>query len=516
MKSESKERKNNRLKWSSRSIILTMAVLAGSTLISVGFDRISFSESTIILAYLLGVLLVASRTVGYVYGILTSVVGVLSFNYFFTAPRFSLSVHDPQYIVTFVIMLIVALTTSTLTARVKQEAELASLREKRASMLYQISQSMLKTQGVQEIYPLVVQQLEMLFGFPAVLFFPDNSRHLIRIQGAGEAEQETAQKEHEIADRAFRTGTTEGGGPAVGTGISGCYVPVTGQNRVLGVILIACPEGVQLEAEQITLLEAVAAQVALAVEREKVLEAEQNSRMEIERERLRNTLLRSISHDLRTPLTGIAGATGTILDNYDHLDDDIKKRLLEGMGEDVQWLIRLVENLLSMTRLEAGKPDIRTRQEAVEEVVAEAVAQVKKRAAHHRISVKMPKELIMAPMDGNLIEQVLINLMDNGIKYTPEGSEIQVRVETAGKKVWFEVADNGNGIAEADMGHLFDLFYTGGNTSPEARKGSGLGLAICQSIIHAHQGEIFAGNRPEGGAVFRFSIPYDPQEASHE
>lgn len=513
MKAEPRDRKKLYSEQTSRNIFLVIGSLAASTVISAGFDRIGFSESTIILMYLLGVLLVASRTAGYLYGILASVVGVLSFNYFFTAPRFSLSVHDPQYIVTFVIMLIVALTTSALTARVKQQAELSSLREQRANMLYRISQDMLKTQGVQEIYLLTLQQLEILFGFPAALFFPDESRYLVRLQGAGAAGKEMNPREHDIAERVFRTGTTEEAGRAAG---SGCYVPVIGQNRVLGVLLIACPEEAPLEAEQITLLEAVAAQAALAIEREKVLEAEQSSRMEIERERLRNTLLRSISHDLRTPLTGIAGATSTILDNYDHLDDGIKKRLLEGMGEDVQWLIRLVENLLSMTRLEAGKPDIRTRLEAVEEVVAEAVAQVKKRSGQHRISVKMPKELIMVPMDGNLIEQVLINLMDNGIKYTPEGSEIQVRVEMAGEKVWFEVADNGNGIAEADMPHLFNLFYTGGNASPEARKGSGLGLAICQSIIHAHHGEIFAGNRPDGGAVFRFSIPYDPQEASHE
>lgn len=510
MKTEPRDRRKMNLERIRNSIYLMIGILAASTLISVGFERIGFSESTIILMYLLGVLLVASRTVGYAYGILASVIGVLSFNYFFTAPRFSLSVHDPQYIVTFAIMLIVALTTSALTARVKQQAELSSLREKRANMLYRISQSMLKTQGVQEIYLLTLEQLKILFGFPAALFFPDTNRNLVRLQDPTVPGNEPDPKEHELAERVFRTGTTEAFSPF------GAYVPIIGQNRILGVILIQCPEEAPLEAEQMTLLEAVAAQGALAVEREKVLEAEQTSRMEIERERFRNTLLRSISHDLRTPLTGIAGATSTILDNYEHLDDGIKKRLLEGMGEDVQWLIRLVENLLSMTRLEAGKPDIRTRLEAVEEVVAEAVAQVKKRSGQHRISVSMPKELIMAPMDGNLIEQVLINLMDNGIKYTPEGSEIQVRVEKAERKVWFEVSDTGNGIAEADMPHLFNLFYTGGNTSPEARKGSGLGLAICQSIILAHHGEIFAGNRPDGGAIFRFSIPYDPQEVLHE
>ncbi len=485
----------------------TLAIMTASTLISLIFDRIGFSESTIILMNLLGVLVVASQTIGYFYGIFASVIGVLSVNFFFTAPRFSLWVHDPQYIVTFTIMLIVALMTSTLTARVKQQAELSSLRENRTNMLYQISQSMLKTQGVYEIYPLVIMQLENLFGFPVHLYFPEDKGKLIRIRTGEDTSQDHSQEADETAERIFRTGATMGHGLAAVASHSGCYVPVIGQSRILGVIAIACPEGTQMDAEQVTLLEAVAAQVALAVEREKVLEAEQSSKMEIERERLRNTLLRSISHDLRTPLTGIAGATNTILDNYSYLDDSTKIKLLEGMSEDAQWLIRLVENLLSMTRLEAGKPDVGKRLEAVEEVVAESVAQVRKRSGNHRITVKMPKDLIMIPMDGNLIEQALINLMDNGIKYTPAGSEIQVSVEQIGQWIWFEVADNGNGIDDADMPHLFDLFYTGSNARSEARRGSGLGLAICQSIVHAHQGEILANNRLGGGAVFRFSIP---------
>lgn len=496
---------------------LTLSIMALSTLVSVAFESIGFSESTIVMMYLLGVLVVASQTLGSVYGITASVIGVLSFNYFFTAPRFSFTVHDPQYLVTFTVMLAVALVTSTLTARVKQQAELSSLRETRTNMLYQISQSMLKTKGVQEIHLLVLQQLKELFGYPAALYFPDNTRTLMRVTKGKDSDADFDTDCESIAERVFKTGTSAGAGLTVVTNHSGCYVPVIGQSRILGVMVIQCPSNTMMEPEQVTLLEAVAAQVALAIEREKVLETEQSSKMEIERERLRNTLLRSISHDLRTPLTGIAGAASTILENYNHLDDGTKKKLLEGMGEDVQWLIRLVENLLSMTRLEAGKPDVRKRPEAVEEVVAEALAQIRKRAGSRRISVKMPKDLIMIPMDGNLIEQVLINLMDNAIKYTPENAEISVRIEPVGQQISFEVSDNGGGISDEDMPHLFNLFYTGGNTRPEARKGSGLGLAICQAIIHAHQGEITAGNRPDGGAVFRFTIPAEEsEEATHE
>lgn len=517
MSGESGERSKINSKRILANGIWTVGSMTVITLISLGFDWIGFSEATIVLMYLLGVLMVASRTAGYVYGISASLIGVLLFNYFFTAPRLSLSVHDPQYLVTFFVMLIVAIVTSTLTARVKQQAELSSVREKRTSMLYQISQSMLKTKGVQDIYPLIIGQLEGLFNFPACLYFPDDKRMLVRIPLREAKDGTLDSEEHEIAERVFRTGTASGPGLAMVTNNSGWFVPVIGQSRILGVIVIVCPPGSTINEEQVTLLEAVAAQVALAVEREKVLETEQSSKMEIERERLRNTLLRSISHDLRTPLTGIAGATSTILDNYDHLDDETKRKLLDGMGEDVQWLIRLVENLLSMTRLEAGIPVVKKHLEAVEEVVAEAVAQVRKRAGDHRISVKMPKDLILIPMDGNLIEQVLVNLMDNAIKYTPAGAEIRLEVELSGHHIWFEVLDNGYGISDVDMPHLFDLFYTGANVRSETRRGSGLGLAICQSIVRAHNGEIVAGNRPDGGAIFQFSIPVSiPEEAAHE
>ncbi len=515
MESETVKKHKTRQAFIVNNIIWTIGSISASILISLAFDRIGFSEATIIMTFLLGVLLVAASTDGYVYGIFASIIGVLAFNYYFTEPRYSLMVHDPQYIVTFAIMMVVALMTSTLTARVKRQADFSAMQTKRSEMLYHISQSMLKTQGVQEVYQLVIQHVERLFGCPVSLYFPDDHHIISKFGGTAEENEWINSQEAKIAGWVFRTGTAAGTGLETYPKLHGYFIPIIGQSRVLGVIGIDYPDESRLDKEQIALFEGVAAQAALALEREKVLEEQQQSKMEMERERLRNTLLRAISHDLRTPLTAISGAAGTILANYDDLDDGIKKNLLEGIGEDVQWLIRLVENLLSMTRIESGKPDIRKTSEAVEEVVAEAVAQVKKRSGDHRISVRMPADLIMIPMDGNLIEQVLINLMENAVKYTPAGSEIQVRVERAGKYVQFEVMDNGKGISEKDMPHLFNLFYTGENAFTDARKGSGLGLAICRSIVRAHGGEIVADNHHDGGAVFRFTIPIESSEEAH-
>lgn len=491
---------------------VSSAIMLSATLGGILFERVGFSESTVILVFLLGIILVSVRTLGFVYGIAASIYGVLAFNYFFTEPRYSLTVHDPQYLITFLVMLIVALITSTLTARVKSQVELSLLREARTTVLYQISQDLLMSKGIQEIYTVVIHQLKRLFGLPAFAYIPDHKGALIPVNAKGGGGDPSGENELLLAEQVFRTGTAMGCQQRPQAGLKGCYIPVVGQSRVLGVIGVARHDSEIMASEQVALLDAVAAQIALAVEREKILEAEQAARLEVDRERFRNTLLQSISHDLRTPLTGIAGAAATILDNYDQLDDVIKKRLLEGMGDDVQWLIRLVENLLSMTRLEAGMPNLRIRPEAVEEVVAEAVVQVRKRSPNHRILVDLPEELLMVPMDGNLIEQVLINLLDNAVKYTVADSEIHMRVYKDGRSVWFEVTDNGLGIPEKDLPHLFDLFYTGSNAAPEVRRGSGLGLTICQAVISAHHGEIFAFNRTEGGAGFRFRIPVSELE----
>ena len=306
----------------------------------------------------------------------------------------------------------------------------------------------------------------------------------------------------------FQSGMASGAGRELFSGCGAYYLPVVGSSGVLGVIGIAFHNHLTLSESQKVFLDAIAAQIALALERERLYEKQQRTKLEIERERLRGDLLRSVSHDLRTPLTSVLGSVGTLIDNYDALDDAVRKEFLADVYGEAEWLSTLVENVLSLTRLESGRVKLQKQPEAVEEIVAEAVSRVSRRAGNHRIAIDIPGELFLVPMDGTLIEQVLVNLLDNAIQHTPEAADIRIVVWREGGVAVFEVRDRGHGIAAEDLPLLFDRFITRHTTGTE-RKGAGLGLSICKSIVEAHGGSIRAQNDPAGGAVFRFTLPLE-------
>jgi two-component system sensor histidine kinase KdpD len=314
-------------------------------------------------------------------------------------------------------------------------------------------------------------------------------------------------REIQVLSEIFKKSNPIGESTKVFVDSSTYYLPIKGQSGNLGIVGVTCSDNSLLSDEQKTLLEMVTTQIALAMDREKLSERQQKSTIEVESERMRGNLLRAMSHDLRTPLTGILGATATILDHGSVLEEAVKRGLLQGVYEDASWLIHSVENILSMTRMDEGGIKIKKNMEAVEEVVAEAVSRLKKLSTNHIIKINIPNELIMLPMDGMLIEQVLINLIDNAIKYTPFGTIIETKIEIEGEQVVFEVADNGQGILEENLPLIFNRFYTTATINNAGRHGTGLGLAICKSIITAHDGEITAFNNPSGGATFRFVLP---------
>lgn len=487
----------------------TFVIMVLSTLLAFLFRKIGFTEINIIMVYILGVLFVSVLTNGYLMGIVASIVSVLCFNYFFTEPRFTLSVYDTSYLITFPIILIVTLITSTLTTRIQQQAEMSSKREERTQMLYQISRSFLHVSGKESIVNNGIHYLASILKRSIVCYLLEQNAHLSPPYRSEENEHIKLlldQDEKVVVNWVFTKGQMAGAGTDIFSQAKALYMPINGQRTIVGVIGISCFDNV-LDTEQKFFLETVIAQMAIAIDRELLSEEKENSKLEIERERLRSNLLRAISHDLRTPLTGIAGASSTILENGDYLDKDTINELLKGIYDDAEWLTRLVENLLSMTRIDEGKLEVQKIFEAVEEVVAESVQHIQKRAADHIIKIKIPDNLIMVPMDGKLIEQVLINLIDNALKYTPKGSIIEIKVYQKEERVFFEVSDNGSGIPEKSIKYLFDRFFTLENKVKDARRGIGLGLAICKSIITAHGGTIEAYNKNDGGAAFRFMLP---------
>ncbi|MEA4898009.1 DUF4118 domain-containing protein [Bacillota bacterium Meth-B3] len=237
------------------------------------------------------------------------------------------------------------------------------------------------------------------------------------------------------------------------------------------------------------------------------IKQQEKVRRAAERERIRGDLLRAISHDLRTPLTSIVGASSAILENDEQIDAARRREMMGEIVEDAQWLIRMVENLLSITRIDGAVRRIRKLPEPVEEVVGEAVYKFNKHYPRSEVNVRVPDELLMVPMDALLIEQVLINLLENAVRHGRTTRNVSLCVRRTGDEALFEVADDGQGIPKELLGNLFEGGYAAGDRATDASRGMGIGLSVCMSIIVAHGGRMDAENRPEGGALFWFALP---------
>jgi two-component system, OmpR family, sensor histidine kinase KdpD len=477
--------------WNSGVMVMIMMLI---TLLSLFFRYIGITETNIIITFILGVLLVSKFTEGYLYGIISSIIGVLDFNFFFTVPYYSLAAYRPDYPVTFVIMLIAAIITSTSTTKVKKEASLSSFREKQTQILYQISKNLLQAPDVEQILEIGAKKIFESINHSVFITMLKSANGLSEPYILKTDENEQMFLNDDELRKTIQTNKSLETKNVI-------YFPIKGLDESLGVIGISCLNST-LTTEQKSFVEAISMQLALTMEREKISKKQQKAQVEMEREKLRGNLLRAVSHDLRTPLTGILGSTTTLLEHGETLERDMKRQLLVDIFEDSKWLIDSVENILSITRMDDGKVLIHKNIELVEEVVSEAVLRIKKTDIHHEIIITIPDEPIMIPMDGILIKQVLINLFDNAIIYTPHHSTIKVKVFLKDDFVYFEVMDNGNGIPDKNLPLIFDRFFT-----TSSRRGIGLGLAICKSIITAHGGVISAFNNENGGATFRFTLP---------
>lgn len=501
---------NKKFNLSFREILISSLIILASTLITLLIDNLGFSEADVIIIFILGVIIVNIKTRGYILGFICSIISVMLFNYLFIDPRYSFVFYDKSYLVTFPIMIVVTFIIGTLTNKIQIEAQNSLERENITQILYSISRKLLSATGTADVVGIGIKYLSRLLERTVICYLAQENKlstPFIYTATNGEKDRTLLNKEEEaVAYWTFLNNKESGAGTNTFYGAKGYYMPLKNHGKVLGVLGISCINR-PLNPKQKFIFETVASQIYIALDREVLAEIQKKSKLEIESERLRSNLLRSISHDLRSPLAGIKGAVSTIIETGDRISEETKEELIQGIYDDTEWLIRLIENLLSMTRFDGGNLKIKKSMELVEEVVYEAVQRTSKRFKDHTIRVTVPEDVIMAPMDGNLIEQVLINLFDNALKFTPKGSLIEAKVYENNKKIIFEVIDNGMGIEEEILPHIFDRFFTNGDKISDSRRGVGLGLAICKSIVEAHGGTITAHNKDKGGAVFRFNIP---------
>jgi two-component system sensor histidine kinase KdpD len=465
-----------------------------------------FELTNIAMVYLLAVVLIAARY-GRGPGVAASVLAVAAFDFFFVPPQLTFAVSDIEYLITFGIMLAVALIISNLTASVRLQAAVAGHRERRTALLYAMSRELAATRGQENMARAAVRHVGEVFDSQVVILLPDENG---RLEYPKTPSMPTSLRG---ADLAVAQWVQDHGEPAgLGTdtlpATEALYLPLKGTQANLGVlgVLPANPRRVLLP-EQLHLLETFAAQIALALERAQLAERAQRASIDAETEGVRNSLLASISHDLRTPLAVIAGASSSLAERGEKLAAEERKALAGSIYEQSQEMSQLVANVLEMTRLEAGGIAPQLEWHALGEIVGSALARLRDRLAGHAVTVDIPRGLPLVRVDAGLMEQVFVNLLENAAKYTPPGTPVHVSAVTYAGEAIVSVEDEGPGLPPGDEDALFGKFQRG---APEgAIGGVGLGLAICRAILKLHGGRIWADRRPKGGAAFRFALPLE-------
>jgi two-component system sensor histidine kinase KdpD len=466
----------------------------------------AFELVNIAMVYLLAVSLVAARF-GRGPAVTTSILAVATFDFFLVPPQLSFAVTDIQYLLTFAIMLVVALIISNLTASVRLQAAVAGHRERRTALLYAMSRELAATRGQENMARAAVRHVGEVFESQVVVLPPDANGKLSYPRAA------SIPSSLRGADLGVAQWVQDHGEPAgLGTdtlpAAEALYLPLKGTQTVLGVlgVLPANPRRVLLP-EQFHLLETFAAQIALALERAQLAEHAERASIDAETEGVRNALLASISHDLRTPLAVIAGASSSLAERGEKLPPEERKALAGSIYDQSKEMSQLVANVLEMTRLEAGGIAPALEWHALGEIVGSALARLRERLGAHAVTVDIPRGLPLVRVDAGLMEQVFVNLLENAAKYTPPGTAVHVSAVAYGGEMIVSVEDEGPGLPPGDEEALFGKFQRG---VPEGAVGGvGLGLAICRAILKLHGGRVWADRRPKGGAAFRFALPLE-------
>ncbi len=471
-----------------------------------------FGLANIIMVYLIEVVVVAIRC-GRGPSVLASVINVAVFDFFFVPPYFSFAVSDVQYLLTFAVMLVVALVISNLAVRIRQQAEMARYRERRTGVLYAMSRDLATHRGAGVLANLSAKHLRDVFDSQVAIFLANQDKRL-QLQRGEQLFFEFDPKEAGVAQWVFEHNERAGLGTDTLPGASALYLPLVGSASPIGVVAVRPAQpGLVLDQDQLHLLESLVNQTALAIERTRLSEEAQRAHVQAETERMRNAILSSVSHDLRTPLAAITGAASSLLDESGQIDRAARRELSRSIYEEAGRLDRLLKNLLDMMRIEAGAVQLKKEWHPLDEVVGSALARLEGRLRDHVIRTSFPADLPLVLVDGVLLEQILINLVENALKYAPKGSAIDLSASAGHREVIVEVADRGPGLPPGEESRIFDKFY---RAQPAREGGVGLGLTICRGIVEAHGGRIWAENRTGGGAAFRFAIPLPDQQPSVE
>lgn len=404
------------------------------------------------------------------------------FNYLFTQPIHSLAISNTQDIVLMIFFLTASLISSTMTSKLQYQTEISKSNERTARLLYEIAKGFFNVTGNENIILRGINYIKEYVGYDCYVKL-NNEAKIYSSEGI--PDYEDIKKEHIL------------------------LIPIKGVAKQRGDVQLVNVNS-PLSDEQDMIVKTIVYQMAIVLDREFVYEERQKIKIDMERERLKSTLLRSISHDIRTPLTGIKGASELILDSYDSLDGETVKKLASDIYDESTWLMMTVQNILDMTRINEGRLSITKNFEAVDDIVNQTLTVVSKIASSGRLHVSIPDEIVLLSVDGRLIVQVLVNLLDNACKYAGENAEVNLKAYRKEDSFIFEVSDNGEGINPSIINKIFDGFVTHQkNNVADGCLGVGLGLMICKEIVNAHNGTITAENLKNGGAAFKVKLPLE-------
>lgn len=507
--------------WNGRDYWQTGLVVGVCGLIGWGIGAARLSETNIVMVFLLGVAFVAAR-LGRGPAIAASVASVLVFDFCFVPPQFTFAVADAQYVLTFVVMLTIGLLISALTVRVRQQLLLSRQQEQRTAALFRLTRQLSELVGSDFLLQTAGRHLSEMFAGEVVIYLwseanspltplPEGARGThsrLELRFGQQTSIAAVPVNAVVAEWVTEHSQIAGAGTDTLPNATALFVPLVGSQRTVGAVGVKPSDaGRFLDPEQRRLLETCASLIALAIERDQsVLEAQQ-AQVQVETEQLRNSLLSSVSHDLRTPLAAMAGAATSLMSNASQLSEASRRELLQSIVDESQRLSRLVDNLLDMTRLESGGVRVNREWQVLEEIVGSALHHLRELLARHTVTTRLPADLPLLSVDGVLFEQVFVNLLENAARYTPTGSVIEVTARPIPTGIEIHVSDNGPGLPPGTESQVFEKFVRGDATSPDSRRGVGLGLAICRGIVQAHGGSIAARNRPEGGAEFVITLP---------
>ena len=489
----------------------TVLILTVCTGLGFLIKAIGLANTNVVLIYILGVMAVALFTTGYLCSVLSSLLSVLIFNFFFTEPFYSLQ-SSPDYFATFAVMFAAALLSSSLTSRIKTQSIQTANKAYQTEVLLSTSQLLQKAEDREAILNVVLQQLSRLLEHSVLCYDRKDGALaeqpvLREVDGDGGFDQVYLVEERDAAEWVGRNGKHAGRTTRKYPQARCLYMAIRSESGVQAVVGIRADNAPSIDEYRKNLMISILDECALAIEKDHMTREKQRMEESARQETLRANLLRAISHDLRTPLTSISGNAAILLEDTGDLDEGKKKELYDSIYDDAIWLNGLVENLLTITRTENGTMKLNIQPELVSDAIEEALRHLDRNAEKRKIVTDLQDDLLLAQMDSALIVQVLINLVNNAVKYTPEDAKITIGAKAEGNMALLWVEDEGQGIPEGTEDKVFDMFYTGVKHSADSRRGIGLGLSLCRSIVQAHGGEIWMMNARPHGAKVSFTLP---------